>query len=235
MLIEGLLGYDSDNPTMVKEIGKSYLHKANLLTKFGQYKTALFKYYEAFQCFCYVIGYHSNASLSKKKKIHKEVSYLVVTLISITQLLYHFGHFEQGSEALSLLTSICRTFYKPNNEMNSYVANMIFFYETRHNRLTDERMQFERIIASQYKARFDPLSLKEDVEEKTEDLKDWLHEFSCKEAIKKQEEEGYYVALFTKLQNQWPDMDRHQPDKDPNKSALKRPMTLKRRFISSRH
>lgn len=195
MVVEGIIGFESHNPTMIKEIGKSYLHKAALLTKFGQYKTALFKYHQAFQCFCSVISFHSNSFLSKKKKLDKEVNYLVVSLIAIAQLLYKFGHLLQGAEALRLLVTICQTYYKSTSEMNDYVASMIYHYESYHNRLMRERLDFEKIITRLYKQRFDAKPARDDSCDDPPP-RDWLHDTASKVAIRRKDEEAYFVELF---------------------------------------
>ena len=131
--MDQVIGYDSNNPTTMKEIGKSLLFKAQTLTRIGDYKHALFKYYEAFRLFTVSLRFHSNSNISSasRKRVIKDVDLMMVSLISITQVFYHLGQIEEGYEALLLLHDISKMIYNSSREMNKFIASMGLYYSQK--------------------------------------------------------------------------------------------------------
>lgn len=234
MVIDSALGSGSDNPVIVKQIGKSHMCKAAMLTRLDQHKTALFKYHQAFQCFSYVISYHSNTSLSPKKKTSKEVDLLLVCLISICKLFYYLGYESAGSETLNLILTASRGVYKPTTEMSSYIANMIFHYDSQHNRVMDEKMQFEKIVTAMYRKRFDPVhgyeGYKYDDKDEGQQCKDGLYNIAIKYCINQKDEEMYYKVLFENANTKSSAQSEHaSKSRLPNESSTLKVIGLSNR------
>jgi len=150
------IGEDSNNPTTMKEIGKSYLAKAALFWKMDRSDVALWKYKKAFQCFQISLSFHSNRSLCKRssRRIEKDCDLMCVSLIGIVQVLLHQENLSEASDTLSLLQELVLTLYRPTHEFNTYVNAMHMHYDRLHMRLREERESMLEVIRSEYSRRY---------------------------------------------------------------------------------
>ena len=153
-----VLGFESSNPTMTKEIGKSLLLRAATLTKIGEYEQALGKYYEAFRLFLMALSHHSNTNVwvASRIRIMKDIDYLLVSLISIMEILGHLGFASAAWETLQLIANISSEVHKPAQEFSRFIMQMLMFYNTHIFSKLNEKAELERIITTMYQQRFAP-------------------------------------------------------------------------------
>lgn len=129
LLMDKVIGLDSDNPTLTKENGKSHMAKASLLCRLGEHDRAFSKYYQAYLCFVCCISYHSDAVLGSRKKLHKEVELLLVCLASMAQLYFFREQVREGREVLQLAFFISSMYLKPKAELASYISEFYIHSE----------------------------------------------------------------------------------------------------------
>ena len=129
ILLDRIIGFDSDNPTTLKEIGKSHMVKAAILTKLGDYNKAFYKYYQAYQCFVCCISYHSDSVLGQRRRLHKEVELFLICLVSIGKLYFFKSMIHEGLETLNFAFFVSGLVLKPKEELYTYITNCLLFYD----------------------------------------------------------------------------------------------------------
>ena len=153
-----VLGFESSNPTMVKEIGKSVLLRAATLTKIGEHSKALGLYYQAFNMFLVALSHHSNSNLwvPSRGRVMKDIDLLLVALISIMEILAFLGQASAAWETLQLIAHISSEVHKPAQEFSRFIMQMLMFYNTHLFSKLNEKHEMERLITTMYQNRFEP-------------------------------------------------------------------------------
>ncbi len=127
--MDRVVGLDSDNPTLMKENGKSHMAKAAMLCRLGEHDRAFSKYYQAYLCFVCCISYHSDSVLGSRKKLHKEVDLLLVSLASMAQLYFYREKIREGREVLQLAFYISSLYLSPRDELSVYISEFYIHSE----------------------------------------------------------------------------------------------------------
>lgn len=170
---------DDDSLAVVISKAKTRLLRGSLFSKLGLYDYSVVEYYEAFLQYQFGLKLRSNRlmypdiDLEKDPKLKKLTSMMLISLTSLCQLFYQLEDLRTGQELLNLLLSLCQIYFDSENELSTYIMNMIIFYDSKvpsslrkHNKLVSQSTEFERVLFGVFR----PLATGVNLEQHEEEL-----------------------------------------------------------------